>query len=65
MIMHHKHVGYLVIVQIIDSKTFTKTVDEEVLIEKKTYELEHRPRQEEVNNLIFSFFPSINWPLVY
>lgn len=33
--------------EIIDSKTFTKTVDEEVLIEKKTYELEHRPRQEE------------------
>jgi hypothetical protein len=33
--------------EIIDSKTFTKTVDEEVLIEKKKYELEHRPRQEE------------------
>lgn len=39
-------------VQIIDSKTFTKTVDEEVLIEKKMYELEHRPRQEEVNNIL-------------
>jgi hypothetical protein len=32
---------------IIDSKTFTKTRDEEVLIEKKQYELEHRPVQEE------------------
>jgi hypothetical protein len=29
--------------QIIDSKTFTKTEDHEVLIEKKKYELEHRP----------------------
>jgi len=32
---------------IIDSKTFTKTIDHEVLIEKKTYELEHRPVQEQ------------------
>jgi hypothetical protein len=32
---------------IIDSKTFTKTRDEEVLIEKKQYELEHRPVQEQ------------------
>jgi len=29
--------------EIIDSKTFTKTEDHEVLIEKKKYELEHRP----------------------
>ena len=28
--------------QIIDSETFTKTEDHEVLIEKKRYELEHR-----------------------
>jgi hypothetical protein len=33
--------------EIIDSKTFTKTVDHEVLIEKKQYELEHRPVQEQ------------------
>eukprot|EP00208_Stichococcus_sp_RCC1054_P006745 CAMPEP_0206141194 /NCGR_PEP_ID=MMETSP1473-20131121/12064_1 /ASSEMBLY_ACC=CAM_ASM_001109 /TAXON_ID=1461547 /ORGANISM="Stichococcus sp, Strain RCC1054" /LENGTH=179 /DNA_ID=CAMNT_0053535655 /DNA_START=30 /DNA_END=569 /DNA_ORIENTATION=- len=29
--------------EVIDSKTFTKTEDHEVLIEKKAYELEHRP----------------------
>ena len=29
--------------QVIDSKTFTKTEDHEVMIEKKAYELEHRP----------------------
>ena len=34
--------------EIIDSKTFTKTVDHEVLIEKKEYILEHRPIQETV-----------------
>ena len=34
--------------QIIDSKTCTKTTDEEVLLEKKRYELERRPVQEEV-----------------
>jgi hypothetical protein len=33
--------------EIIDSKTFTKTVDHEVLVEKKQYELEHRPVQEQ------------------
>lgn len=31
----------------IDSKTFTKTEDHEVLIEKKAYELEHRPVEKE------------------
>ena len=34
--------------QIIDSKTFTKTEDHEVLIEKKRYELEHRPVEKQV-----------------
>ncbi len=34
--------------QIIDSKTFTKTEDHEVLIEKKKYELEHRPVEKQV-----------------
>jgi len=29
-------------VQIIDSETFTKTEDHEILLEKKRYELEHR-----------------------
>lgn len=33
---------YLLHMQIIDSETFTKTEDHEVLIEKKKYELEHR-----------------------
>lgn len=32
---------------IIDSETFTKTEDHEVLIEKKQYELEHRPVQKQ------------------
>ena len=38
--------------EIIDSKTFTKTVDHEVLIEKKQYELEHRPVQEQVRSCL-------------
>jgi hypothetical protein len=33
--------------EIIDSETFTKTEDHEVLIEKKRYELEHRPVQKQ------------------
>jgi hypothetical protein len=33
--------------QVIDSETFTKTEDHEVLIEKKRYELEHRPVQKQ------------------
>lgn len=33
--------------QVIDSKTFTKTEDHEVLIEKKAYELQHRPVEKE------------------
>jgi len=32
---------------VIDSETFTKTEDHEVLIEKKAYELEHRPIQKQ------------------
>jgi len=32
---------------VIDSETFTKTEDHEVLIEKKAYELEHRPVQKQ------------------
>ena len=34
--------------QVIDSRTFNKTVDHEVLVEKKLYELEHRPVQQQV-----------------
>jgi hypothetical protein len=33
--------------EIIDQETFTKTEDHEVLIEKKKYELEHRPVQKQ------------------
>lgn len=32
---------------VIDTKTFTKTEDHEVLIEKKAYELQHRPVEKE------------------
>ena len=38
--------------QIIDSKTFTKTEDHEVLIEKKRYELEHRPVEKQVSFVV-------------
>mmetsp|Transcript_12732 Transcript_12732/g.38394 ORF Transcript_12732/g.38394 Transcript_12732/m.38394 type:complete len:189 (-) Transcript_12732:457-1023(-) len=42
---HHHQVGgeFVGGGKVIDSKTFTKTEDHEVLIEKKAYELEHRP----------------------
>ncbi len=39
------------LLQIIDSKTFTKTEDHEVLIEKKRYELEHRPVEKQVRHI--------------
>ena len=40
--------------QIIDSKTFTKTEDHEVLIEKKRYELEHRPVEKQVRSALWA-----------
>lgn len=38
-------------IQVLDSKTFTKTEDHEVMIEKKEYELEHRPVEKQVSAL--------------
>lgn len=53
--------------QVIDRKIFTKTFDYEVLVEKKIYELEHRPIQQQVRSqhMACMYLTTATWSSFY